>query len=119
MIDQDEIRGTNPAKVQTERIYPKTIKLLGIARGDVAGDAFVEAKFCKEPERGSKTFLAVAALFRGCGEDGRARDPVHEGAMRGRNGGRRRLRHGASVRVWLAKKLCLSGDRMGRAHYHE
>src|SRR5215471_4702907 len=95
MIDQYEIRDANPAKVHTERIYPKTIKLLGIARGDVAGDAFVEAKFCKEPERGSKTFLAVAALFRGRGEDGRARDPVHEGAVRGRSGGRRRLRHGS------------------------
>jgi hypothetical protein len=47
--------------------------MLGIVRGDVAGDAFVEPEAREQAERAGEVNFAMAALFLGGGESGRPR----------------------------------------------
>lgn len=91
VIHQNQIGNPNPAEVQTEGIDPKTIKPLGIARGNVAGDAFIKTKFSEEPKGSSEAFFAMTALLGGRSKNGRARDTLHECVVRLRR--RYRLRH--------------------------
>ena len=72
--------------MQTEGIHPETIESLGITRGDVAGDAFVETIFGEEAERGREAFFAMTALLGGRSENGRARNAIHKSAWRFRRG---------------------------------
>lgn len=83
VIDQNQVGGANLAEMQTEGIHPKMIDAFGIARGDVAGDAFVKTKFGKETKSGGEAFLAMTAFFGRSGEDRRAGDALHEGTARG------------------------------------
>jgi hypothetical protein len=62
------------------------IEALGVAGGNVAGDAFVKAESRKEAKGRSEALLAVAAFFGGIGENGRTRDALHEGTVRWRSG---------------------------------
>jgi len=81
MIYQNQVRGANPAEVQPERVHPEMIEAFGIACGDVASDAFVEAKFSEEAERSGEALFAVAAFFGRSSENGRARDAVHKASV--------------------------------------
>ena len=65
MIHENQVGDTNSTEVQAERVHPETIGPLGIARGDVAGDAFVEAELGKEAKGSGEAFLAMTALFGG------------------------------------------------------
>lgn len=65
VIHEDQIGDANLAEMQTEGIDPKTIEALGIARGDVAGDAFVKTIFSEEAKGGGEAFFAMAALLGG------------------------------------------------------
>ena len=91
VIHQNQVRYANPAEMQTEGIDPETIEALGIARGDVSGDAFVETIFGEEAKRGGQAFLAMATLFGGRMECRRARETLHKRGVSLRRG--RRLRH--------------------------
>src|SRR5260370_6119543 len=64
------------------------IEPLGIARGDVAGDAFIKAEAREEAKSSGEALFAMAALFGGRGKNGRARDAGPEGAGDPRSGGR-------------------------------
>jgi hypothetical protein len=64
------------------------IEAFGVTCGDVAGDALVKAKFGKETKSASEALLAVAALFSGGREDGRARNAFHKMTVRGLGSGR-------------------------------
>ena len=55
-------------KCMPERVDPEVVGVLGVAGGDVAGHALVEAELAEEPERGGEALLAVQALVL----DGRA-----------------------------------------------
>src|SRR5215472_1071243 len=69
------------------------VEALGVACGDVAGDAFVKTEFGEEAKSASEALLAVAAFFGGGREDGRARHALHKVTERGLGSGRRWLRH--------------------------
>ena len=116
MIHQNQIGSANLAEVHAKGIHPEMIEALGIARGDVAGDAFVKAEPREEAKGGGEALFAVAALFGGSSKDGRARDAVHESAGRRRSGGWRWLRHLNLLEAcnWQ-EELCLSAGRLGRA----
>ena len=46
-----------------ERVHPEVVEALGVAGGDVAGDALVEAEPPEEAEAGGEPLLAVQALL--------------------------------------------------------
>jgi hypothetical protein len=63
------------AEVHAEGIYPEMIVKLRIARRDVPGNSFGEAKLCEQPKCGSEALFAVQAFFgygRECGRVGSA-----------------------------------------------
>jgi len=112
MIYENQIGSANLAEVHAEGVHPEVIEPLGIAGGDVAGDAFIKAVAREEAKSGSEALFAVAALFGGTGKDGRARNAVDEGAVGRRSGGRGWLRHG-DLREGEGE-LCLSARKLGR-----
>jgi hypothetical protein len=112
VIYENKIGSANLAEVHAKGIHPEMIEPLGIARGDVAGDAFIKAEAREEAESGGEALFAMAALFGGSRKDGRARNAVHERAVGRRSGGRGWLRHG-NLREGEGK-LCLSARQMGR-----
>ena len=107
VIHQSKVRGANLAEVHAKGIHPEMIELLGIARGDVAGDAFIKAEAREEAKSSGEPLFAMAALFGGSGKDGRARNAVHEGAAGRRSGGRGWLRHG-NLREAVGWRDCAS-----------
>ena len=48
--------------MHAERVDPEVVGQLGVAGGDVPGDALVEAERAEQPERGGQPLLAVQAL---------------------------------------------------------
>jgi hypothetical protein len=60
--------------VDAERVDPEIIGLLGIARGNVAGNSFIESESREQAETRCEAFFAVPAFFadgsedRGCGD---------------------------------------------------
>src|SRR5215470_18989448 len=62
-IHQDQVRGANMVEMHAERVDPEMVGAFGIARGDMAGHAFVETKLGKQAESGSETLLAMPALL--------------------------------------------------------
>src|SRR5437870_3798894 len=88
VIHQNQVGGANPAEVQAKRIHPEMIEALGVACGDVAGDAFVKTEFGEEAKSASEALLAVAALFGGGRKDGRARNTLHKVTVRRLGSGR-------------------------------
>jgi hypothetical protein len=115
VIYKNKIGSANLAEVHAEWIHPEMIEPLGIARGDVAGDAFIKAEAREEAKGGGEALFAMAALFGGSGKDGRARNAVDEGAVGRRSGGRGWLRHGnLREEANRREELCLSARQMGR-----
>ncbi len=47
IVHQQKIGSANLAEMHAERIHPKMVEALGIARGNVAGHAFVETALRK------------------------------------------------------------------------
>src|SRR6516225_1312642 len=88
------------------------IEALGIARGDVAGDAFIKTKFCEEAKGGGEALFAMATFFRGSRKHRRTRNAIHEGVVRLRRGCR--WRHGTSLKHGGVEELCPSAKRLGR-----
>jgi hypothetical protein len=115
VIHENKIGSANLAEVHAKGIHPKMIEPLGIARGDMAGDALIKAEAREEAKSSGKALFAMAALFGGSRKNGRARDAVHEGAVDRRSGGRGWLRHG-NLRdaVSWRKELCLSAQQLER-----
>ena len=50
-------------EVHPERVHPEAVEVLGIAHGDVTGDAFVEPELAEQPERRRQALLAVEPLL--------------------------------------------------------
>jgi hypothetical protein len=115
VIYKNKVGSANLAEVHAKRIHPEMIKPLGIARGDVASDAFIKAEAREEAKSGGEALLAMAALFGGNRKNRRARDAVREGAVGRRSGGRGWLRHGnlRGAESWR-EELCLSARQLGR-----
>src|SRR3989442_6905925 len=63
MINQDQVRDEDLAKVNPERIHPEVIPAFWIAGGDVACHSFVEAEAGKEPEGSGKPLFAMLPLL--------------------------------------------------------
>jgi hypothetical protein len=115
VIYENEIGSANLAEVHAKGIDPEMIEPLGIAGGDVAGDAFIEAEAREEAKRGGEALFAMAALFGGRCKDGRARNAVDEGTVGRRSAGRGWLRHGnLREEANRREELCLSARQMGR-----
>jgi len=93
MIHENQVGDTNSTEVQAERVHPETVGPLGIARSDVAGDAFVEAELGEEAKGSGEALLAMTALFGGRGKNRWTRNALHESAVGWRSGGRGWLWH--------------------------
>ena len=63
LVDADEIGGSDVAEAHAERVHPEVVEVLGVTRGDVAGDPLLEAELAEEPEPGREALLAVQTLF--------------------------------------------------------
>ena len=61
-VDQDQIRSADVSEVEPERIDPEALGLFGVARGDVARDAFIEAVAREQAERRGELLFAVEPL---------------------------------------------------------
>src|SRR5258706_393044 len=59
VIDQDQVRDLDLAEVHSERVDPEPVMMLGIARGDVAGDTLGEPESPEDTKRGGKFLLPV------------------------------------------------------------
>ena len=63
-FDQDEVGGADEVEGhEPKRIDPEAIGPLGVAGGEVAGDALVEAEAAEQPEGGGQPLLDVGALL--------------------------------------------------------
>src|SRR5438093_5417252 len=62
-VNQDQVRNPNLSEVEAKGIDPETIRVLGVADGDMAGNALVKTEPGEQAERGGEPLLAVAALF--------------------------------------------------------
>ena len=63
VVDQDQVGDLDLAEVHPERVDPEPVGVLGVARGDVPGDALGEAEPAEDAERRRKLLLAVQALL--------------------------------------------------------
>jgi len=63
VADQEKVTDLDVAEVHAERIHPEVIRALGIASGDVSGDALVEAEPTEETERGRQVLLAMQSFL--------------------------------------------------------
>ena len=78
-------------KFIAERVDPEVVEPLGVARGDVAGDALVEAELAEQAEGGGEALLAVPPL-------------LVDGRERGQRVGLAIGRHGPDLRgEWSSK----------------
>ena len=87
VVYQNQIGDTNLAKVHAERIDPEMIETLGVAGGNVSGDAFIKSEAREQAEGAGQALFAVLALF---GDSSKCwRSENVERVLRGH--GRRRL----------------------------
>ena len=63
VVDADQVGDADVLEVHPERVDPEVVEVLGVAHGDVAGDALVEAELAEQPERRREPLLAVQALL--------------------------------------------------------
>jgi hypothetical protein len=71
VVDQDEVLHADHLEVHAERIDPEVVEELGVAGGDVTGNALVEPEMPEEAKGGGEALFAVPALVLGvveCGE---------------------------------------------------
>src|SRR5438046_2404863 len=62
-VNQDQVRNPKLSEVEAKGIDPETFRVLGVADGDMAGNALVKTEPGEQAERGGEPLLAMAALF--------------------------------------------------------
>ena len=62
VVDAHEVGHPDQAEVDTEGVQPEAVGELGVANGDVPGDALPEPEPPEQAERGGQSLLAVHAL---------------------------------------------------------
>ena len=62
VVDADQVGDADVLEVHPERVDPEAVGVLGVADGDVTGDALVEAELAEQAERRGEPLLAVQAL---------------------------------------------------------
>ena len=62
VVDEDEVGFGYEAESPAEGVHPEAVWLDGVAEGDVAGDAFVEAVFAENAEGGGEAAFEVVAF---------------------------------------------------------
>lgn len=63
LVDADQVRGGHQAEGVPERVHPKGVGLDGVAVGDVACDALVEAVLGEDAEGGGQAAFPVGSLL--------------------------------------------------------
>src|SRR5947209_231821 len=63
VVHEAEVGYPDVCEVHAEGVDPEMVGQLGVAGGDVAGDALVEPELGEQPEPGRETLLAVQALL--------------------------------------------------------
>ena len=51
VVDEEQVGHPDVAEVHAERVDPEVVEQLGVAGGDVAGDALVEPELAEQAER--------------------------------------------------------------------
>ena len=59
VVDQDEVADAHVAEALAERVDPEAVGELGVAHGDVAGDAFAETEPSEDAQRTGELLLAM------------------------------------------------------------
>lgn len=62
-VDEEQVADGDVTEVEAERVDPEAVLADGIAIGEVARDAFVEAKHAEYSEGGCEAFLATLSLL--------------------------------------------------------
>src|SRR5437588_7639278 len=65
VVYAQEVGRADVTEVHAVRIHPESVRVLGIASGDVAGYAPVKAMHREDPECGSEVLFPVHSLFLG------------------------------------------------------
>ena len=68
VVDEDEVADLHVAEALDERVDPEVVRELGVAHGDVSGDALAEAAAAEDAQRTGELLLAVEALLLDGGE---------------------------------------------------
>ena len=63
VVDADQVGDADVLEVHPERVDPEAVEVLGVAHGDVPGDALVEPELAEQAERRGEALLAVQALL--------------------------------------------------------
>ena len=63
VVDEDEVADAHVAEAEPERVDPEVVGELGVADGDVAGDALAEPEATEDAQRAGELLLAVQALL--------------------------------------------------------
>ena len=72
VVHEDEVGRPDEPEGHAEGVHPEAVGALGVAGGEVAGHALVEAEAVEQPEGGGHALLDVRALLVGRGELGQA-----------------------------------------------
>jgi hypothetical protein len=59
VVDEDQVAHPDVLEGQSERVDPEVVRQLGVAGGDVAGHALLEAELAEDPQGGREPLLAV------------------------------------------------------------
>ena len=81
VADQHQVGDTDAAEMDAQRVDPELVRVLGVARGDVAGAPHVEALSAEQPIAGGQPLLAIEPLRLERGLDRDA--PLAEGRQDG------------------------------------
>src|SRR5580704_4747632 len=65
VVDQNQVRHADVAKVHGEGVHPEVIEAFGIAGGDMTGDSLVESELGEESEGRRQPLLPVEPLLLG------------------------------------------------------
>jgi hypothetical protein len=60
---QQQVADADVPEVHAERVHPEVVGQFGVAGGDVARHALVEAELAEQPKRRGEPLLAVQALL--------------------------------------------------------
>ena len=98
VVDQDQVGDPDVAEVHAEGVDPEVVESLGVAGGDVAGHALVEAELREQAEGGGQPLLAVEALLLGVCVGSRGQQCLGHGVLLGSFGRPPSLRPWSRVR---------------------
>ena len=62
VVDEDQVADAHVAEAHAERVDPEAVGELGVAHGDVPGDALAEAEPAEDAQRAGELLLALEAL---------------------------------------------------------